>query len=75
MFSCQQFLRLGLIARREGQIAQAQTEKSIEVAQRLTKELPELFADDPQALGYVQEAIEKARSVLDQIAPEMGEGQ
>ena len=67
------FLRLGLIARREGQIAQAQTEKSIEVAQRLTKELPELFADDPQALGYVQEAIEKARSVLDQIAP--GEGQ
>lgn len=69
------FLRLGLIARREGQIAQAQTEKSIEVAQRLTKELPELFADDPQALGYVQEAIEKARSVLDQIASEMGEGQ
>ena len=57
----------------ENEIAQAQTEKSIEVAQRLTKELPELFADDPQALGYVQEAIEKARSVLDQIAP--GEGQ
>ena len=69
------FLRLGLIARREGQIAQAQTEKSIEVAQRLTQELPELFADDPQALGYVQEAIEKASSVLDQIAQEMGEGQ
>ena len=69
------FLRLGLIARREGQIAQAQTEKSVEVAQRLTKELPELFADDPQALGYVQEAIEKAGSVLDQIASEMGEGQ
>ena len=69
------FLRLGLIARREGQIAQAQTEKSVEVAQRLTKELPELFADDPQALGYVQEAIEKASSVLDQIASEMGEGQ
>ena len=67
------FLRLGLIARREGQIARAQTEKSVEVAQRLTKELPELFADDPQALGYVQEAIEKAISVLDQIAP--GEGQ
>lgn len=69
------FLRLGLIARREGQIARAQTEKSVEVAQRLTKELPELFADDPQALGYVQEAIEKAGSVLDQIASEMGEDQ
>ena len=69
------FLRLGLIARNESRIAQIQTEKSMEVANRLTRELPELFADDPQALGYVQEAIEKAQSALDQIALQMGEGQ
>ena len=69
------FLRLGLIARNESRIAQIQTEKSMEVANRLTRELPALFADDPQALGYVQEAIEKAQSALDQIALQMGEGQ
>lgn len=69
------FLRLGLIARNESRIAQIQTEKSMEVANRLTRELPALFADDPQALGYVQETIEKAQSALDQIALQMGEGQ
>ena len=64
------FLRLGLIARNEGRIAEAQTAKSVEVAQRLTRELPALFADDPQALGYVQEAIDKAQEVLSRIAAE-----
>lgn len=62
------FLRLGMIAHEEGRIAEAQTQKSLEVADRLTRELPELFADDPRALGYVQEAIDQAQAVLDRIA-------
>lgn len=62
------FLRLGFIAHKEGFIAQAQTQKSLEVANRLTEELPRLFADDPQALVYVQEAIEHAQSALNDIA-------
>lgn len=61
------FLRLGLIAREEGRIAEAQTRMSLEVAHRLTRELPALFADDPQALGYVQETIDQARTALDEI--------
>lgn len=68
------FLRLGLVARKEGRIAEAQAKKSMEVANRLTEELPALFADDPQALGYVQAAIDKAQSVLDEIALAAGEG-
>ena len=68
------FLRLGIIAHREGRIAEAQTAKSVEVAQRLTQELPELFADNPQALEYVREAIAEAQTVLDQIAQDAQEG-
>ena len=67
------FLRLGLIARNEGRIAEAQAKKSIEVADRLTRELPELFADNPQALGYIQEAIDQAQAVLDEIGLTVGE--
>lgn len=61
------FLQLGHIAREEGRIAEAQTNMSLEVAQRLTRELPALFADNPQALGYVQEAIDQAQTALDAI--------
>lgn len=68
------FLRLGIIAHREGRIAEAQTAKSVEVANRLTRELPELFADNPQALEYVREAIAEAQIVLDQIAQDGAEG-
>ena len=68
------FLRLGLIARNEGRIAEAQTEKSVEVAQRLTQELPELFADNPEALSYIQEAIDHAQSALEGIAKGAQEG-
>lgn len=62
------FLRLGFIAHNEGKIAEAQTQKSLEVASRLTEELPRLFADDPQALAYIQEAIDHAQSALNDIA-------
>ena len=67
------FLRLGLIARNEGRIAEAQAKKSIEVADRLTQELPALFAEDPLALSYVQEAIDQAQAVLDEIGLTAGE--
>ena len=36
-------------------------------------ELPELFADNPQALGYIQEAIDQAQAVLDEIGLTVGE--
>lgn len=58
------FLRLGFIAREEGRIADAQTQMSLALADRLTSELPELFADDAQALGYINEAIEQAQEAL-----------
>lgn len=61
------FLRLGLIAREEARIADAQTQMSADLASRLTSELPELFADDPQALGYINEAIERAQTALDEV--------
>lgn len=67
------FLRLGLISRNEGRIAEAQAKKSIEVADRLTQELPALFAEDPLALSYVQEAIDQAQAVLDEIGLTAGE--
>ena len=58
------FLRLGFIAREEGRIADAQTQMSLALADRLTSELPELFVDDAQALGYINEAIEQAQEAL-----------
>ena len=58
------FLRLGFIAREEGRIADAQTQMSLALADRLTSELPALFADDAQALGYINEAIEQAQEAL-----------
>ena len=61
------FLHLGHVAREEGRIAEAQTNMSLNVAQRLTRELPAQFADDPQALVYIQEAIDHAQAALDEI--------
>lgn len=66
------FLYLGSVARKEGRIAEAQTTMSLNVAQRLTQELPALFADDPQALGYIQEAINQAQTALDEIVQGKG---
>lgn len=61
------FIRLGLIARDEGIIAEKQTELSIAAAERLVVQLPEVFADDPQALEYINDAIEEAGSALDSV--------
>ena len=61
------FLRLGLIAKKEGDIAQEQTRLSAEIATRTMKELPALFAGDEQALFYVEEAVDTARSSLQEL--------
>ena len=47
------FLRLGLIAKKEGDIAQEQTRLSAEIATRTMKELPALFEGDEQAIKKV----------------------
>ena len=64
------FLSLGLVARKEGKIAEAQTQLSVKTARRTIEELPELFADEPLALGYVDEAIQNARNVLTELGLE-----
>lgn len=61
------FLRLGLIAKREGDIAAEQTRLSLSIAQRTIDELPASFAGDEQALAYIEEAIESARESLDEL--------
>ena len=61
------FLRLGFIAKNEGDIAAEQTRLSVEIAQRTMVQLPESFAGEEQALDYIDEAIGNARSSLDEI--------
>ena len=58
------FLRLGLIAKAEGDIAEQQTRLSIEIASRTIEELPASFEGDEQALEYVYEAVENAKAGL-----------
>ena len=65
------FLRLGLIARNEGVIAQEQTRLSVEIARRTMEELPAEFAGDDLALAYVNEVTENARVKLEML--ELGE--
>ena len=61
------FLRLGFIAKQEGDIAQEQTRLSAQIAARTMEELPALFEGDKQALAYVDEAVEAARSSLEEL--------
>lgn len=61
------FLRLGLIAKKEGDVAREQTRLSAEIAARTIDELPVLFEGDEQALFYVEEAVENARSSLTEL--------
>ena len=64
------FLYLGLTARKEGKIADEQTQLSVNTAERTIKELPELFADEPLALDYIKEAIQNARDALAELGLE-----
>ena len=61
------FLRLGFIAKKEGDVAREQTRLSAQIAARTMEELPALFAGDEQALAYVDEAITSARSSLEEL--------
>ena len=61
------FIRLGLIAKAEGDIAREQTQLSAQIAARTMEELPRLFADDEIALEYVDEAVDSARSALEEL--------
>ena len=61
------FLRLGLIARNEGRIAEEQTKLSLSIAQRTIEELPAAFEGEEQALAYIDEAVENARADLDEL--------
>ncbi len=65
------FLRLGLVARNEGIIAEEQTRLSVEIARRTIEELPAEFAGDELALAFVNEATENAKAALEQL--ELGE--
>lgn len=61
------FLRLGFIAKQEGDVAREQTRLSAEIAARTIDELPALFEGDEQALAYVDEAVSAARSSLEDL--------
>ncbi len=61
------FLRLGLIAKAEGDIAEEQTRLSVSIARRTIEELPASFAGDEQALAYIDEAVENARQSLAEL--------
>lgn len=61
------FLRLGLIAKAEGDVAGQQTALSVSIARRTIEELPASFAGDEQALAYIEEAIANARQSLDEL--------
>ncbi|MBO5555699.1 MAG: hypothetical protein J5927_00790 [Oscillospiraceae bacterium] len=61
------FLRLGFVAKTQGDIAQAQTQLSVDIARRTMEELPASFEGDEQALAYIQEAVEEARASLTEL--------
>ena len=59
------FLRLGWIAKTEGDVAEQQTQLSVKLARRTMEELPAAFADEPDALAYIDEAVRSARTDLE----------
>ena len=61
------FARYGLAAYHAAVISEKQTAETVAVTDRLFYELPETFADDPQALASVQEAINEAQAALDEL--------
>lgn len=64
------FLRLGFIAKTEGDIAEQQTQLSLAIARRTMQELPAAFADEPEALRYIDEAVKNARTDLEELGLE-----
>ncbi|MBQ6440442.1 MAG: hypothetical protein IJJ06_10010 [Mogibacterium sp.] len=61
------FTYLGHIARAEGEIADQQAKLCTEIAERTIKELPAAFADEPQAMIYIQTAVDDAEKALEEL--------
>ena len=61
------FAYLGHIALTEGEIADQQARLCVEIAERTMNELPAAFADEPQALIYIQQAVDNAVSSLEEL--------
>ena len=61
------FARLGLIARKEGKIADLQAQQASRIASRTMEELPERFEGEEQALAYIDEAVRTARRSLEEL--------
>ena len=61
------FAYLGHVAQTEGEIADQQAKLCAEIAERTMNELPAAFSDEPQALEYIQQAVESARSSLEEL--------
>ena len=61
------FIRLGYIAKLEGDIAKEQARLSTEIAMRTINDLPASFEGDEIALEYVEEAVIKAKSELEAL--------
>ena len=67
LFAAGLFLYLGAVARREGEVAERQTELSVAIARRTMEELPAAFAGNEEALAYIDEAIQKAHDELEEL--------
>ena len=61
------FAYLGHVARVEGEIADQQAGLCADIAERTMNELPAAFADEPQALGYIRQAVDSARDSLEEL--------
>ena len=61
------FAYLGHVARVEGRIAEQQADLCMEIAERTMVELPAAFADDPQALEYIDQAVQTAEKALEDL--------
>lgn len=64
LFAAGIFLYLGIAAKREGDLAAEQIRLNTEITERTLNELPALFADEPEALSYIQKTAEKVKEEL-----------
>lgn len=69
------FTYLGHIARTEGEIAEQQAILCRGIAERTINELPAAFEDVPQALMYIQQAVNDAERALDELGIDASAGE
>lgn len=61
------FAYLGYVAHTEGEIADQQAKLFVDIAERTMNELPAAFEDEPRAQIYIQQAVDNARSSLEEL--------